>query len=221
MHPLRLIGDNQHCWLFVSTHRGFIVQQWDCTQKHICGHPRFYSLKQYNNMKALQDESATSSPRDMYKAKERKRDKGQDCEELSSHRPCNETWLLGTLGPSGHRLHLSGGWESLREVMGENARENPGIIKSAWLIFTQFQVGKLHTGSSDVVDHGTLQELLTPSKTTQLPCTARAVVLVLAQYGPSGEMDTVRAHSNVLVLPLGEERESHNPVVCAREESLE
>lgn len=212
--------------MFVSTRRGFIVEQCDCTEKHIYCHSGSYSLKQYNNLKALQDENATTSPRDVHKAKERKREKGQDSEDLSSHRPCDETWLLCSLGPSGCRLDLSGGGGCLKEVVGKN----PQNIKSILFLFTQFQVGsprflpwreELHTGSCHVVDHETLQEPLTPFKKTQLPITASTVALVLAQSGPSAEMNTVRPHGNVLVLPLGEEREPHSPVVCAREGSLE
>lgn len=177
-------------------------------------------------MKALQGENATTSPRDMHKAKERRRGKRHDCEDLCSHRPCGETRLLHSLGPSGRRLDLSGGGGCLKEMLGENLQN----IKSIGFLFTQFQVGtprflpwmgELHTGSCNVVGHGTLQEPLTPSKTTQLPLTASTVALVLAQHGPSAEMNTVRPHMNVLVLPLGEEREPHNPVVCAREGSLE
>lgn len=120
--------------------------------------------------------------------------------------------------------------EVSKKWWGKNPWENPQNTKSIGFIFTLFQVrmprflpwsGELHTASCSVVDHGTLQEPLTPSKTTQLPITPSAVALFLAQYGPSAEMNTVRPHANVLVLPLWKERDPHNPVVCAREGNLE
>lgn len=92
----------------------------DWTGKHIWSHFGTYSLKQCNNMKALQNQNATTSARDMHKAKGRKRDKGQDCEHLSSHRTCDETWVLHSLAQSGHKLDLSGGGGSLQKMVGEN-----------------------------------------------------------------------------------------------------
>lgn len=83
-------------------------------------------------MKALQDENATTSPRDMHKAKERKRAEGQDCEDLSNHRPCGETWLLRSLGQSGRRLDLSGCGGSLKEVVGKKSLGKSKEHKISW-----------------------------------------------------------------------------------------
>lgn len=180
-------------------------------------------------MKALQYPNTTTAPREIHEAKERRRDKGQDYEDLSSHSSCDETWLLHSLGQGGHRLDLSGGGGSFQEVIRENPWENPQNIHSIWFLFTQFQVGiprflpwkgEIHTGSCNVLGHGTLQEPLTPAKRTQLLITPSTVALGLAQYDPSAERNAVRPHVNVLVLPLRDERKPHNPVVCARGGSL-
>lgn len=81
-------------------------------------------------MKALQYESATTSPKDTHKGKDRKRKKGQEreaqkkekvqeCEDLTNHRPCNKTWFLCSLGSrSGGRSR----GELLNKCWGEVGR---------------------------------------------------------------------------------------------------
>lgn len=84
-------------------------------------------------MKTLQYESTTTSPKDMYKGKERK--KGKSVKISLPVGPCDETWLFHSLGQSGDcRLDPLGSEGSPEEVVGKSPWDNPQNTKSTEFI---------------------------------------------------------------------------------------